>query len=942
MGKTVIEGARAVVDRQAKGGSAPRLLPEHEDLIRASAISPEVAAARGYRSVTKKSELEELGFGRQQRRVPALLIPVWNVVGEVRLYQSRPNAPRIVDGKSVKYETPGKAHMVLDVPPPVRPWLKDPARPLFVTEGSRKADSAASQGLCCVAVLGVWNWRGTNDHGGKAVLPDWDEIALNGRQVYICYDSDVMLKPEVHQAMARLRDVLQNRKGHVAFIYLPPGEGGSKVGLDDYLADGGSVDELMKLATLFERVPIQVADTAGHPYEETPAGIVRYKSLDDCDLPIPLTNFTARIISEVTQDDGDEVHLSFEIETKLKGRIRKVQVPACKFANLFWVTEVLGAEAIVFPGQSCRDHTRVAIQQLSESIHHRTVFTHTGWRLIDDLWLYLHAGGAIGADGSHSEVEVSLSSQGDRLQLLELPAPPEGEDARAAINTCLRFLDLGPGRITFPLLSAVWRSIFPNCDFTSHLSGASGGGKTALATLCQQFWGKGVTARSLPGDWSSTGNSLEVLSFTTKDMLLVVDDFSPTGSATDVQRKHREADRFIRAQGNRSGRRRLRPDGSMRATKYPRGSTLSTGEDVPRGQSLQARMFIIDVPEGLLVERLEAFACCQADAAEGIFASAMAGFVCWMAGRHDDAVGEFSAETKRLSKHAHESKGHLRTPRIVAELAAGFSAFISFAVETGAISEVVAGELKARCWEGLLEAAAAQGQYQKASEPAGRFVKLVASALVSGQAHVASMDGTEPNQPQAWGWRRGRGELGPLGPRIGWIEGDDLYLDALTAFSVAQRLGRDTGDAIEVTLTTLRRRLRERGYLASIDVRGGKNRLEVRRMVEGARRSLLHLPASVLSPPESGPSGPSEDGGSQSDPEPLAPEGDSEQPLGHQMGHSVEEVAQESGPEPGGGVAEGTEGPPGPPSEHTEVDSDMGADTHSGPGTDDEWEEGTL
>ena len=48
-----------------------------------------------------------------------------------------------------------------------------------------------------------------------------------------------------------------------------------------------------------------------------------------------------------------------------------------------------------------------------------------------------------------------------------------------------------------------------------------------------------MDARHLPGSWSSTGNALEGLAFSAKDVLLVVDDFAPTGSATDVQRMHR-------------------------------------------------------------------------------------------------------------------------------------------------------------------------------------------------------------------------------------------------------------------------------------------------------------------------------------------------------------------------------------------------------------------
>src|SRR5438874_6291487 len=47
----------------------PGLLPHHERLLRDSAIAPEVARARGYRSITTKAEAEALGFKGAQANV---------------------------------------------------------------------------------------------------------------------------------------------------------------------------------------------------------------------------------------------------------------------------------------------------------------------------------------------------------------------------------------------------------------------------------------------------------------------------------------------------------------------------------------------------------------------------------------------------------------------------------------------------------------------------------------------------------------------------------------------------------------------------------------------------------------------------------------------------------------------------------------------------------
>jgi hypothetical protein len=241
--------ARPSDEQQATAHSAAQdLLPQHATLIRASGIAPDVAAARGYRSVITKVDLKRAGFADSQCIVPTLLIPVHDARGELALYQHRPDDPRIKDGRTLKYETPARARMVLDVPPASRPQLGNPATPLFITEGVRKGDSLVSLGLCAIALLGVWNWRGTNEMGGKMALPDWENIALNDRRVYVVFDSDVMVKPEVHAALQRLAAFLKSRGAHALFIYLPHSADG-KCGVDDFLADDHGVDDLLALAT---------------------------------------------------------------------------------------------------------------------------------------------------------------------------------------------------------------------------------------------------------------------------------------------------------------------------------------------------------------------------------------------------------------------------------------------------------------------------------------------------------------------------------------------------------------------------------------------------------------------------------------------------------------------------------------------------------------------
>jgi hypothetical protein len=834
--------------------TTPVLLDHHrETLLKKSAIADREIQARGYFTAERISDLKRLGFGEAQCNVPALGIPIWGPDGRINLYQSRPDTPRIgPQGKPVKYETPRKAQMALDVPPPARPYIRDPRTPLVATEGVKKGDSAISNGFgCALALLGVYNFRGINDDGGKTILAEFEYIALNGRTVYLVFDSDVMVKRAVYGALRRLAGFLAYRGAIVRPVYLPGGPNGEKVGLDDFFAAGHTRDEVLALAEEELRPPPEEEEREGEhragPYRATPKGIIWSKPTQAGPVAVPLTNFVAKIVGDVAEDDGAEVRRLLEVRAALGTKVRDARLTPERFAAMGWPLDVLGASALVYPGQAAKDHTRAAIQLLSGEVEERMVYGHTGWRERDGAWIYLHATGAIGAGGAGADVEVSLP---DALTRYSLPTPPESDDLRAAIRASLGVASVAPESVTLPLLAATYRAALGGADFSLFLVGPTGIGKSELAALCQQHYGAGLDARHLPGSWTSTGNALEGLAFLAKDALLVVDDFAPTGNQADVQRYHRDAERILRAQGNRAGRQRMTADARLRAAKWPRGLVLATGEDVPRGQSARARALIIEVGPGDI--RWDRLGERQKLAASGVYAAALAGFLRWVAPQYDTVRQRLATEAARLRAEAGDSPAHRRTPGIVGELGAAWLVLLDFATEVGAITAGQAASAWRHTWDALGKAAHAQARHQAASEPAARFLELLGSAIGSGRAHVADADGTPPEQSRRWGWRLvkvgsgefERNEWRPQGARIGWVDDSALYLDRDAALAEVQKLGRDVGDGLAVTAQVLTKRLHERGLLVSTDQARGT--LTIRRTLEGKGRAVLHLDAGRL------------------------------------------------------------------------------------------------
>jgi len=582
-----------------------------------------------------------------------------------------------------------------------------------------------------------------------------------------------------------------------------------------------------------------------------------------------LANFHARIVEEVVLDDGSGEDARFfvvegALADRLGGRaLPPARVPVARFAGMGWVNEVWGSAPCVQAGQGSRDHLRAAIQDLSGAdVPTRRVFRHLGWRQVETRWVYLHAGGGIGPDGTEPGIDVDMAG-GGALARFTLPDPPDGAKLADAIRASLRILDVAPRRLTVPVFAGIWRAALGAADFSLHLTGGTGRGKSELAALAQQHFGPGMDARHLPAAWSSTANALESLAFLAKDTLLTVDDFAPSGAASDRERYHREAERFFRAVGNAAGRQRLNADAKHKADRPPRCLPLSTGEDLPgRLASLRARIVVVEVGPGDVAWSV--LTDCQRDAANGVYAAALAGFLRWIAPRYAEVRAGLTAERDALTAGMGTGT-HKRTPRNVAALAVGFRWFLRFALEAKAIGDPEAESLWSGCLASLTDAVAAQDQYQEGCDPAVRFLELLASALASGRAHVATANGEAPESAGRWGWRSrqvGTGgyaetELQPQGRRIGWVDGDDLYLEPNAAYQAAQEAGAGSGDTLAVGPVTLWKRLKEAGALATFDTT--RSKLQVRRVLEGVRRSVIHIRAGSLEPPgENRPNRPTE------------------------------------------------------------------------------------
>lgn len=235
------------------------LHPTHLEDLRKSGLSDETIREAGFQTVIPCDINKEIGWN-----VPGLTscyripYPGTDFCRYRCFYEEGASGPRYLQRKATGNR--------LYVPHSVKSVLQDTAVDLYTPEGEKKALEAAQEGLFCIGLSGLWNWKNKNE---EELIADFDRIALEGRRVFIVPDSD-WLNPNKHgykknlsQAVHGLGTKLKERGARVFIVSLPD-ENEGKTGLDDYLikhtAEEFRALPVTEVLSLKERAAIATAE----------------------------------------------------------------------------------------------------------------------------------------------------------------------------------------------------------------------------------------------------------------------------------------------------------------------------------------------------------------------------------------------------------------------------------------------------------------------------------------------------------------------------------------------------------------------------------------------------------------------------------------------------------------------------------------------------------
>jgi len=218
--------------------------PEHLADLRKSGLTNDTIAQAGIQTVLPRDLSTLLGYA-PHKLLSAYVIPYnGNSNGYSRFrcfYDSGQVEPRYRQRK----ESANHLYIPAGLDKTI---LSDPAKTLYVTEGEKKALKACQEGIPCVGLGGLWNWK---DKTGKPIA-DLEAIAWTGREVFIVPDND-WKRPNrygraknLKKAVGGLAKTLRERGATVKVVVLP--ESQEKMGLDDFLLSH-TAEDFHKLTT---------------------------------------------------------------------------------------------------------------------------------------------------------------------------------------------------------------------------------------------------------------------------------------------------------------------------------------------------------------------------------------------------------------------------------------------------------------------------------------------------------------------------------------------------------------------------------------------------------------------------------------------------------------------------------------------------------------------
>lgn len=605
---------------------------------------------------------------------------------------------------------------------------------------------------------------------------------------------------------------------------------------------GSAIDEMVKQMRASDKQLQAAASRAsrndGQPYYRIQDGEL-WAGRGPESHPV-LIGGAARWAEMVSVDDGGEIRRELTLEVLVKGGA-SVQTRV-KSEDSGDVTKMVAAirgavgYKVSLP-PNARGLLCLAIDEISrEAAREVNEISRTGWFERDGQLAFVTPGGIVGE--LPEGYRVKLKDDFNRFAVVD----GDDESYRLGIEGLLNGFGKGFDKsISYPALAFALLPVAARWLPTEgrriwmHFSGETGTNKTTVAQCLMALYGAEFAKTNPLASFRGSSNSIERMGWFLPDCLGLVDEYKP------VLVKPRDFVDMCHRYADGTDRTRLTSRADLHARKPPRWWVISTGEDVPPGESsLMARMIVLRFPRRPVGAPYNAGLAKMCRLSKH-FPVVTARWAKWLMA-HGDAF-DFAARVERhhqpiatyVQNAVPTAPNVNRIARNVALIWAVWEAWWQCLRDTNPdiVSQPKADAMSAAFEAVALDIAFAQAAEAVEQKPTAVFLEAVQEGIDAGEFVLFHR-----NEP---------GENTALKTIAGWHDDEGIYLLPALYDRIATRKFQSQRP-LGFSRAELYRLLREEGLLANSDKNSTTVKIWVGAGKNKQRRRVLHLRPDALDP----------------------------------------------------------------------------------------------
>lgn len=567
----------------------------HREHLRTSGLTDESIDAGGFYTERDRNEIAGLLNWRlwPRGRGDVLVIPFFLPGSSEPFFaRVRPDQPRTNEktGKVAKYEQPKEIPVAPYLPfrSRVRGWLEDTSRPLVLVEGEKKAALLDQLEYATVGAAGVSCFhdvdyrRETEAYRLHALIRQ--HVRVEGRKCLIAFDSDAADNDHVMRAARILAGMLaEGGASETLFVRIPHGEGGVKLGIDDFFMRHGETATRQLFVDAEPLAPLSGDDShgllrayrvlAGLPVDERlrmPHGYdldrngALYYSEKDSELVERAPIFIRRLVADLYSG-----HEHVELTFRRNRAWRTALVPRRAIADgraALGELAPLGAPVDSNTSAKVVKWFRDFESTNEKRLPRATSVARCGWHRVGDHDVFVLAD-PIAREGV--SIDLVVDRQHDRGRLSRaLHTMGEYEEHLAVLNAAWQASPIAATVIAAALAAPLLKPLGAPL-FAVHLAGDSSRGKSTMLRIAASVFGNPRDDEWVTS-WNSTSVGHEMRAGYLCDLPLAIDE----AGVTDA----RDREKAVYMLVNGVGRTRGAKEGGLRETHSWRTVVLSTGE----------------------------------------------------------------------------------------------------------------------------------------------------------------------------------------------------------------------------------------------------------------------------------------------------------------------------------------------------------------------------